>query len=65
MRNIYAMTSSGVNYPEYISVNLCEHSDVEVIVRGHALEFGFCGPTASIVLTREQAKELAQKLLDL
>lgn len=65
MKNIFAYTASGVNYPPYISVNEANSNDVAITVRGVAFEFGVCGPTADIILTKEQAQELGRKLLAL
>jgi len=58
MKNLFAYTAAGVNYPPYISVNEADHGDVTITVRSVAYKMGICGPTAEITLTAEQAKEL-------
>ena len=63
MKNLFAHTASGANYPAYISVNEGDYGDVMITVRSGAYELGVCGPTADICLTKEQAEELGRALL--
>lgn len=61
MKNLFAYTAPGCNYPEFISVNR-EVNQTEVIVRSAAWGDGTCGNTASIKLTPEQVTEPIESL---
>ena len=60
-KNLYAYTSPAASYPEYISVNTRE-GKVAITVRSPAKEDGSVGNLAEILLTQEQAAELANAL---
>jgi len=62
MKNLYAYTVPGANYPAYLSVNEDPHGNVTITVRSTALEFGVCGPTAEITLTAKQVVALVASL---
>jgi len=63
MKNLYAYTVPGANYPAYLSVNGDPHGNVTITVRSTALEHGVCGPTAEITLTPEQVNTLVASLI--
>lgn len=71
MSSIYAFTAGRLIYPEYISVDAVMDGAVQIIVRSapgyedptHPVEATKCGPTASILLTREQRRALGNALL--
>lgn len=64
MNNIYAHTEPGSNYPQYVSINSRGHGGLSVTVRGPRQVFGedgeinAAGNTASMELSREQAREM-------
>jgi hypothetical protein len=62
--NLTAYTAPGVNYPEYISVNLAMNSDdeVEFTVRSKTKADGSCGDTASIKVDISQFRKIARDL---
>jgi hypothetical protein len=63
-RNIAAYTSTGINYPAYISVNYDEDDNsVEVTVRSDVKKDGNCGDVASIKLSAARARDIAKKLV--
>lgn len=62
-RNIYAHTAPGASYPEYISVNQSGHDGYSITVRSKAKADGSEGASGFIVITTEQAREIAAKLL--
>lgn len=64
MRNLYAHTAPGCNYPPFISIN-GDEKHVEIHVRSEAKPDGACGDQAMISLTREefasmQSRDLAR-----
>jgi hypothetical protein len=64
MKNLFAFTAPGTTYPEFISVNTEDGSNVvEITVREKAKLDGACGQTATISISRHQALELASALL--
>ncbi len=60
--NVFAYTSPGCNYPQYISVNREENGETSVIVRSAAWGDGTCGNTAAVVLSPEEFTKLARTL---
>ena len=60
--NLYAYTTPGSNYPEFISVNM-RGEEVEILVRTAAWGDGTCGNVASIRLSKKQALDLSAALL--
>lgn len=59
--NLFAYTSPGVNYPEFISVNKVG-DEVEFLVRTAAWGDGTCGSVSSIRLNAKQVAELSEAL---
>lgn len=62
-KNIFAMTEPRGSYPAFISINEMPEGLVSITVRGTPVG-GTEGPQATIVLTSEQADELADAILD-
>lgn len=63
MKNIHANTAPGARYPAYISVNQMPDGTVEITTRSAPVD-GTPGRTATRSLTREEARAMAQDILD-
>lgn len=59
-RNLAAHTTSGCNYPSYISINELDQL-VEITVRGPRKEDESCGETVAIILTASEFVELLEQ----
>lgn len=67
IKNIFAFTEPGANFPAYISINDRHGDDVAITIRGKARPYemgpGFDpGQVAEIVLDEEQLRELWRAL---
>lgn len=62
MNNVFAYTAPGSSYPEYLSLNVDEHFNLVITVRGEAKGDGSCGETVNITLTPQQVQSLARTL---
>lgn len=60
-KNLAAFTSSGCNYPSFISINEFEHYFVSITVRAPRKEDGSCGDIAAIVLSANEFVELLEE----
>jgi hypothetical protein len=61
-RNLFAYTATGINYPEYVSVNREDNGTVSITVRNKAKEDGSCGDTASVELEASEVSDLFHAL---
>jgi len=59
--NITAFTAGGF-YPPFLSINLLDSGEVEVIVRSEAKLDGSCGDCSSIKLNMDQFLKVSQDM---
>ena len=57
--NISAYTSSGSNYPAFVSVNLVDDGEVEIMVRPEVQSDGRCGEGVSMKMSQNDFYQFA------
>jgi len=60
--NISAYTTSGSYYPSFISVNLVDNQEVEILVRPEAQPDGRCGEGSSMKMSQADFYKFASEM---
>lgn len=62
MKNIFAYTAPGSNYPETLSINEQDDGSVTIDVRAPASAHGSCGDVVRMSIPQEQLLNLAEAI---